>query len=54
MQTIAAIDVGSNAMRMVVGRFVYGGKVDTIENSHLLNKKKMKHSALNLRVWSSR
>jgi hypothetical protein len=25
---------------MVVGRIVYGGKVDTIENLHLLNKKR--------------
>jgi len=35
MQTIAAIDVGSNAMRMVVGRIVYDGKVETVENLRL-------------------
>ena len=35
MQTIAAIDVGSNAMRMVVGRIVYDGKVEVIENLRL-------------------
>ncbi len=35
MQNIAAIDVGSNAMRMVVGRIVYDGKVETVENLRL-------------------
>jgi exopolyphosphatase/guanosine-5'-triphosphate,3'-diphosphate pyrophosphatase len=35
MQTIAAIDVGSNAMRMVVGRIVYDGKVEAVENLRL-------------------
>ena len=35
MQTIAAIDVGSNAMRMVVGRIVYEGKVEAVENLRL-------------------
>lgn len=35
MQTIAAIDVGSNAMRMVVGRVVYNGKVEVVENLRL-------------------
>lgn len=35
MQTIAAIDVGSNAMRMVVGRVVYDGKVEVVENIRL-------------------
>lgn len=35
MQTIAAIDVGSNAMRMVVGRVVYDGKVEVVENLRL-------------------
>lgn len=35
MQTIAAIDVGSNAMRMVIGRIVYDGKVETVENLRL-------------------
>ncbi len=35
MQNIAAIDIGSNAMRMVIGRVDYGGKLDTIENLRL-------------------
>lgn len=35
MQTIAAIDVGSNAMRMVVGRVVYDGKIEIVENMRL-------------------
>jgi exopolyphosphatase/guanosine-5'-triphosphate,3'-diphosphate pyrophosphatase len=35
MQNIAAIDVGSNAMRMVVGRIVYDGKVEVVENLRL-------------------
>jgi exopolyphosphatase/guanosine-5'-triphosphate,3'-diphosphate pyrophosphatase len=35
MQIITAIDVGSNAMRMVVGRIVYDGKVEVIENLRL-------------------
>ena len=35
MQTIAAIDVGSNAMRIVVGRLVYDGKVEVVENVRL-------------------
>ena len=35
MQIIAAIDVGSNAMRMVVGRIVYDRKVEVIENLRL-------------------
>ena len=35
MQTIAAIDVGSNAMRIVVGRVVYNGKVEVVENLRL-------------------
>jgi exopolyphosphatase/guanosine-5'-triphosphate,3'-diphosphate pyrophosphatase len=35
MQIIAAIDVGSNAMRMVVGRIVYDGKVEVVENLRL-------------------
>ena len=35
MQIIAAIDVGSNAMRMVVGRIVYDGKVEAVENLRL-------------------
>lgn len=35
MQTIAAIDVGSNAMRIVVGRIVYDGQVEVIENLRL-------------------
>lgn len=35
MQTIAAIDVGSNAMRITVGRIVYDGKVEAIENLRL-------------------
>jgi exopolyphosphatase / guanosine-5'-triphosphate,3'-diphosphate pyrophosphatase len=35
MQTIAAIDVGSNAMRLVVGRVVYDGKVEVLENLRL-------------------
>ncbi len=35
MQTIAAIDVGSNAMRMIVGRVNYDGNVEPIENLRL-------------------
>ncbi len=35
MQIIAALDVGSNAMRMVVGRIVYDGKVEVVENLRL-------------------
>jgi exopolyphosphatase / guanosine-5'-triphosphate,3'-diphosphate pyrophosphatase len=35
MQTIAAIDVGSNAMRIVIGRVVYNGKVEVVENLRL-------------------
>lgn len=35
MHTIAAIDAGSNAMRMVVGRFGHEGKLETIENVRL-------------------
>ena len=35
MHTIAAIDVGSNAMRMVVGRVVYDGKIEIVENLRL-------------------
>ncbi|MDO9300369.1 MAG: Ppx/GppA phosphatase family protein [Anaerolineales bacterium] len=35
MQTIAAIDVGSNAMRITVGRIVYDGKVEAVENLRL-------------------
>jgi exopolyphosphatase/guanosine-5'-triphosphate,3'-diphosphate pyrophosphatase len=35
MQTIAAIDVGSNAMRIVVGRIIYDGKVEVLENLRL-------------------
>jgi exopolyphosphatase/guanosine-5'-triphosphate,3'-diphosphate pyrophosphatase len=35
MQIIAGIDVGSNAMRMVVGRIVYDGKVEVVENLRL-------------------
>jgi exopolyphosphatase/guanosine-5'-triphosphate,3'-diphosphate pyrophosphatase len=35
MQTIAAIDVGSNAMRMVVGRVVYNGRIEVVENLRL-------------------
>ena len=35
MQIIAAIDVGSNAMRMVVGRIDYDGKVEVVENLRL-------------------
>jgi exopolyphosphatase/guanosine-5'-triphosphate,3'-diphosphate pyrophosphatase len=35
MQTIAAIDVGSNAMRMVVGQIVYNGEVEVVENLRL-------------------
>jgi exopolyphosphatase / guanosine-5'-triphosphate,3'-diphosphate pyrophosphatase len=35
MQIIAAIDAGSNAMRMVVGRIVYDGKVEVVENLRL-------------------
>ncbi|MBK8419768.1 hypothetical protein [Candidatus Villigracilis saccharophilus] len=35
METIAAIDVGSNAMRIMVGRIVYDGKVKVIENLRL-------------------
>lgn len=35
MQMIAAIDVGSNAMRIVVGRIVYDGRVEVVENLRL-------------------
>lgn len=35
MHNIAAIDVGSNAMRLVVGRIVYEGKVEAVENLRL-------------------
>ncbi|WKZ37681.1 MAG: Ppx/GppA phosphatase family protein [Anaerolineales bacterium] len=35
MQTIAAIDVGSNAMRLVVGRLGYHDKLETLENLRL-------------------
>ena len=35
MQPIAAIDVGSNAMRMIVGRVVYDGKIEVVENLRL-------------------
>jgi len=35
MQTIAAIDVGSNAMRMMVGRMVFDGKIEVVENLRL-------------------
>jgi len=35
MQTIAAIDVGSNAMRILVGRIVYDGRVEVVENLRL-------------------
>ena len=35
MQILAAIDVGSNAMRILVGRIVYDGKVEVIENLRL-------------------
>ena len=35
MQIIAAIDVGSNALRMVVGRIVHDGKVEVVENLRL-------------------
>jgi len=35
MQIIAGIDAGSNAMRMVVGRIVYDGKVEIVENLRL-------------------
>lgn len=35
MQTIAAIDVGSNAMRLVVGRLGYDDKLETLENLRL-------------------
>lgn len=35
MQTIAAIDVGSNAMRLIVGRLSYDGKLETLENLRL-------------------
>ena len=35
MQTIAAIDVGSNAMRIVVGKIIYDGKVKVVENLRL-------------------
>ncbi|MBN8582086.1 MAG: Ppx/GppA family phosphatase [Anaerolineae bacterium] len=35
MQTIAAIDVGSNAMRLVVGRLSYEDKLETLENLRL-------------------
>jgi len=35
MQTLAAIDVGSNAMRLVVGRLSYDDKLETLENLRL-------------------
>ncbi|MBK7455455.1 MAG: hypothetical protein IPJ46_17540 [Anaerolineales bacterium] len=35
MRTIAAIDVSSNAMRIMVGRIVYDGKVEVMENLRL-------------------
>ncbi|MBI5943123.1 MAG: Ppx/GppA family phosphatase [Chloroflexi bacterium] len=35
MQTIAAIDVGSNAMRIMLGRIVYDGKIEVVENLRL-------------------
>ncbi|MCC6985928.1 MAG: Ppx/GppA family phosphatase [Anaerolineales bacterium] len=35
MQTIAAIDVGSNAMRMIVGRVGFDEKLETLENLRL-------------------
>ena len=35
MQTIAAIDVGSNAIRMVVGRFDETRRMETLENIRL-------------------
>jgi exopolyphosphatase/pppGpp-phosphohydrolase len=35
MQTITVIDVGSNAMRMVVGRI----KVEAVKNQHVLDAK---------------
>ena len=35
MQTIAAIDVGSNAIRMIVGRFNETRQVEVIENIRL-------------------
>ncbi len=35
MQNIAAIDIGSNAMRMVIGRADYDGNLETIENLRL-------------------
>jgi len=35
MQTIAAIDVGSNAVRLVVGRLGYAEKVETLDNIRL-------------------
>lgn len=35
MHNIAAIDIGSNAMRMVIGRIGNDGKLDTIENLRL-------------------
>ncbi|MBK6791464.1 MAG: Ppx/GppA family phosphatase [Anaerolineales bacterium] len=35
MQTLAAIDVGSNAMRLVVGRLSYEDKLETVENLRL-------------------
>lgn len=35
MQTIAAIDVGSNAIRLIIGRLNYGGQVEVIDNLRL-------------------
>lgn len=35
MQTLAAIDVGSNAMRLIVGRVGYDEKLETLENLRL-------------------
>lgn len=35
MQNIAAIDIGSNAMRLVIGRLGYDNRLETIENLRL-------------------
>lgn len=32
MQTLAAVDIGSNAIRLVVGRISYNDKLETVEN----------------------
>lgn len=32
MQTIAAVDIGSNAIRLIVGRIIYDDKLETIES----------------------